>query len=99
MERSGEAIAMKRAFVFALSVGAAAPALAQEVDVEKAVQCQTLAQQFGDSLKAAKADDATKKAAADLAKQGDQACNGHNYDAGMDQIRQALQQLGLKPSR
>jgi len=74
-------------------------ALAQEVDVEKAVQCQTLAQQFGDSLKAAKADDDAKKAAADLAKQGDQACNGHSYDAGMDQILQALQQVGLQPSR
>jgi hypothetical protein len=33
------------------------------------------------------------------AKQGDQACNQHNYDAGMDQLRQALQQVGLKPAR
>ncbi len=86
-------------FVCALAAGAAVPALAQaqEVDIEKAVHCQTLAQQFGDLLKTAKADDAAKKSAADLAKQGDQACNGHNYDAGMDQIRQALQQVGLKP--
>jgi hypothetical protein len=90
---------MKRALVFAVVAGAAASALAQEVDTQKAVHCQTLAQQFGDSLKAAKADDATKKAATDLAKQGDQACNGHDYDAGMDQIRQALQQVGLKPAR
>jgi hypothetical protein len=94
------AIAMKRAVVFALMSGAvAAPALAQQVDIEKAVHCQTLAQQFGDSLKAAKADDAAKKSAADLAKQGERACDSHNYDAGMDQIRQALQQVGLKPAR
>jgi hypothetical protein len=99
MKPSGEAIAMKRALVFALVAGAAGLAQAQEVDIEKAIHCQTLAQQFGDSIKAAKADDATKKSATDLAKQGDQACNGHSYDAGMDQIRQALQQVGLKPSR
>jgi hypothetical protein len=90
---------MRWAFAFALAIGVTAPALAQEVDIEKAVHCQTLTQQFGDSLKAAKADDATKKSATDLAKQGDQACNSHNYDAGMDQIRQALQQVGLKPVR
>jgi hypothetical protein len=77
------------------SVGAAA--LAQEVDIQKAVGCTTLSQQFGDSVKAAKADDAAKKAATDLAKQGDQACMSHDYDAGMDQLRQALQQIGLKP--
>ena len=77
----------------------AAPVLAQEVDVQKAVYCQTLAQQFGDSIKAAKAEDAVKKTATDQAKQGDQACNERNYDAGMDQIRQALQQVGLKPAR
>jgi hypothetical protein len=90
---------MQRALVFALVAGAATAALAQEVDVQKAVHCQTLAQQFGDSLKAAKADDDAKKAAADLAKQGDQACNGHDYDAGMDQIRQAMTKVGLKPAR
>ena len=95
----GEAIAMKRALVFALVAGAAASALAQEVNIQKAIQCQSLAQQFGDSIKAAKAEDASKKTATDLAKQGDQACNGHDYDAGMDQIRQALTQVGLKPAR
>jgi hypothetical protein len=76
-----------------------APAAAQEVDVKKAVDCQALAQQFGDSIKTAKADDATKKTATDLAKQGDQACNGHDYDAGLDQLRQAIQQVGLTVSR
>jgi hypothetical protein len=77
--------------------GLGAAALAQEVDIRKAVDCTTLSQQFGDSLKTAKADDAVKKAATDLAKQGDQACMAHDYDAGMDQLRQALQQIGLKP--
>ena len=74
----------------------AAPALAQQVDIKKAVTCQALAQQFGDSIKTAKADDGVKKTATDQAKQGDQACNQHNYDAGIDQLRQALQQVGLK---
>ncbi len=90
---------MKGALVFALVAGASASAMAQEVDIQKAVTCQTLAQQFGDSIKAAKADDDAKKAATGLAKQGDQACNGHDYDAGMDQIRQAMQQVGMKPAR
>ncbi len=93
---------MKRVLYVLLAAGlgaVAVPAAAQEVDVHKAVDCQTLAQQFGDSIKAAKADDAAKKSATDLVKQGDQACNGHNYDAGMDQIRQAMQQVGMKPAR
>ena len=83
----------------ALAAVVAVPVLAQEVDIQKAIHCQTLAQQFGDSIKAAKAEDDVKTAATDQAKQGDQACNQRNYDAGMDQIRQALQQVGLKPAR
>lgn len=91
---------MRRLGVIVLAVaGFGAAALAQEVDVEKAVRCQALAQQFGDSIKAAKVDDAAKTSATELAGQGDQACNQHNYDAGMDQLRQALQEVGLKPSR
>jgi Tat protein secretion system quality control protein TatD with DNase activity len=72
-------------------------ALAQEVDLNKAVHCVTLSQQFGDSVKTAKAEDDVKTAATDLAKQGDQACMAHDYDAGMEQLRKALQQIGLKP--
>jgi hypothetical protein len=96
-----EAIMAKRILsVLCMAVATAAgSALAQEVDIQKAVNCQTLAQQFGDSIKTAKADDAAKTAATNQAKQGDQACNQHNYDAGMDQLRQALQQVGLKPAR
>jgi hypothetical protein len=97
-----EAIMTKRVLSVLCAAGlaaAAGSALAQAVDIQKAVNCQTLAQQFGDSIKAAKADDAVKKTATDQAKQGDQACNQHNYDAGMDQLRQALQQVGLKPAR
>jgi hypothetical protein len=90
---------MMRLGVIALAAGLSAAGLAQEVDIQKAVDCTTLAQQFGDSVKAAKADDAAKKAATDLAKQGDQACMAHEYDNGMDQIHQALQQVGLKPAR
>jgi hypothetical protein len=92
-----EAMAMRRVFMIAFAAGViTAPALAQQVDIEKAVTCQALAQQFGDSIKTAKAEDAAKKSATDQAKQGDQACNQHDYDAGIDQIRQALQQVGLK---
>ena len=90
---------MKRALLMAFAAGViAAPALAQEVDIKKAVNCETLAQQFGDSIKTAKAEDDVKKAAGDLVKQGDQACMAHDYDAGMDQLRKALQQIGLKPA-
>jgi hypothetical protein len=99
-----EAMTMQRVAYVLLAAGLAgtglgAAALAQEVDIKKAVDCQALAQQFGDSIKAAKADDATKTTATDLAKQGNQACNGHDYDAGLDQLRQALQQVGLKVIR
>jgi len=88
---------MNRVFLIAFAASViTAPALAQEVDIKKAVTCQALAQQFGDSIKAAEAEDAAKQAATDQAKQGDQACNQQNYDAGIDQIRQALQQVGLK---
>ena len=91
---------MNRALWMAFATGLiAAPALAQEVDVKKAVTCQALAQQFGDSIKDLKAEEAAKEAATDQAKQGDQACNQHDYDAGIDQIRQALQEVGLKPAR
>jgi hypothetical protein len=57
----------------------------------------TLSQQFTDSVKTAKAEDDAKKAATDLVKQGDKACMAHDEDAGMDQLRQGLQQIGLKP--
>ena len=80
------------------AAGLSAAAVAQEVDINKAVQCVTLSQQFTDSVKTAKAEDDAKKAAAALVKQGDQACMAHDYDAGMDQLRKALQQIGLKPS-
>ena len=87
---------MRGVGVFVLAVAGAA-ALAQEVDIPKAVDCITLSQQFTDSVKTAKAEDNVKKAATDLVKQGDQACMAHDYDAGMDQLRKALQQIGLKP--
>jgi hypothetical protein len=93
---------MKYAVHSVLAAGlvlAMAQASAQDVDAQKAVACQALAQQFGDSIKAAKADEEVKKAATALARQGDQACNARDYDTGLDQVRQALQQVSLKPSR
>jgi hypothetical protein len=91
---------MWRVMVFALAVaGAGAAALAQQANIPKGVACATLSQQFGDSVKAAKVEDGVKTAATDLAKQGDQACNAHDYDAGLDQLRQAIVQIGLKPVR
>jgi hypothetical protein len=86
------------AIVVLAAAGLGTAALAQEVDIGKAVDCATLSQQFTDSLKTAKAEDDVKKAATDVAKQGDQACIAKDYDAGLDQLRQALQQIGLKPS-
>jgi hypothetical protein len=80
------------------AAGLGAAALAQEVDINKAVDCMILSQQFGDSVKTAKVEDGVKKAATDLLKQGDKACMAHDYDAGMDQMRKALQQIGLKPA-
>ena len=89
---------MKRlAIVVLAAAGLSGAALAQEVDIQKAVHCATLSQQFADSVKTAKAEDDVKKAATDLVKQGDQACMAKDYDAGLDQLRQALQQIGLKP--
>jgi hypothetical protein len=91
---------MRSLGVIVLAVaGFGVAALAQEVDIKKAVDCTTVSQQFGDAVKTAKADDAAKTAATDLAKQGDQACMAHDYDAGLDQLRQAVQQIGLKPIR
>ena len=91
---------MRRLGVIVLvAAGFGAAALAQEVDIPKAVSCATLSQQFSDSVKTAKAEDSAKTSATDLAKQGDQACMAHDYDAGLDQLRQALQQIGLKPIR
>lgn len=91
---------MVRLAVWVLAVaGFGAAALAQQADVQKGVSCATLSQQFGDSVKAAKVEDGVKQAATDLAKQGDQACMAHDYDAGLDQLRQAIQQIGLKPIR
>ena len=85
------------AIVIVAAAGFGAAALAQEADIQKAVHCATLSQQFGDSVKTAKAEDDAKKAATDLVKQGDQACMAHDYDAGLDQLRKALQRIGLKP--
>jgi hypothetical protein len=85
---------------------AAAPASAagRPVDVAKAVDCATLSQQFGDTLTAltgptAKTplDEAVKTTSSEQAGAGRKACMAHDYDAGMDQLRQAIGTLGKKP--
>jgi hypothetical protein len=90
---------MKRVGIIVLAAGFSTAALAQGADIKNGVACATLSQQFGDSVKTAKAEDDVKKAATAQAKQGDQDCMAHKYDAGLDQLRQALQQIGLKPIR
>lgn len=90
---------MRRVGIIVLAAGFSAAALAQEADIQKGVACATLSQQFGDSVKTAKAEDEVKEAATARAKQGDQDCMAHQYDAGLDQLRGALQQIGLKPVR
>jgi uncharacterized protein YdeI (BOF family) len=90
---------MKRLVLIAIAAAVATPALAQDVDVRKAVSCQTLSQQFGDSLKTAEGEEQALTQASNLAKQGSKACTAQDYDAGMQQIRQAIQQIGLKPIR
>ena len=54
-----------------VATGSSTAALAQEADVQRGVACATLSQQFSDSAKAAKAEDAAKEAATAQAKQGD----------------------------
>ena len=85
--------------------GAAAP-VEKPADIAKAVSCATLAQQFGDMLTALKAptakqklDENVSKAASSQAGAGRTACMAHDYDAGLDQLRQALAQLGAKAVR
>jgi hypothetical protein len=56
-----------------------------------------LSQQLGGSVKTAKVEGGVKTAATDLSKQGDQACMAHDYNAGLDQLCQVVQQIGLKP--
>lgn len=81
------------------AAGFGAAALAQQADIPKAVQCATLSQQFGDSVKGADAADDVKQAATARARLGEQACMAHDYDTGLDELRQAIQQIGRKPVR
>jgi hypothetical protein len=74
------------------------------IDLAKAVDCATLSQQFGDTLTALTAptaktplDEAAKTASLDQAGAGRKACMAHDYDAGMDQLRQAIGTLGKRP--
>jgi hypothetical protein len=90
----------------AAQVNLAAPAADKPVDIAKAVSCATLSQQFGDTLVALtaptakqKLDENVGKAASGQAGAGRSACMAHDYDAGLDQLRQAIAQLGTKAIR
>lgn len=91
------------ALVLALAAGAAsaqepAPANAP-VDIAKAVDCATLSQQYGDILTNTKDMAADlKKSSGEVAGAGRTACMGKSYDAGMQQIREAIGQVGKKPA-
>ncbi len=80
----------------------AAPVAA--ADIGKAVDCATLSQQYGDALTAltgptAKTplDEAVKTTGNEQAGAGRKACMAHDYDAGLDSLRQAISTLGKKP--
>lgn len=77
---------------------------ARPADVKKAVACATLSQQFGDTLTALtlptaqkKLDESVKTQASGQAGAGREACMAHDYEAGMDQLRQAIGTLGKQP--
>jgi hypothetical protein len=90
----------------AAQVDLADPAADKPVGIAKAVSCATLSQQFGDTLVALtaptakqKLDENVGKAASGQAGAGRSACMAHDYDAGLDQLRQAIAQLGAKAIR
>jgi hypothetical protein len=90
----------------AAQVNLADPAAEKPTDIGKAVSCATLSQQFGDTLVALiaptakqKLDENVGKAASGQAGAGRSACMAHDYDAGLDQLRQAIAQLGTKAIR
>lgn len=89
-----------RALALSLTLLAGA-ASAQEpaLDIAKAVDCATLSQQYGDILTNTKDMAADlKKSSGEVAGAGRTACMGRQYDAGMEQIRQAIGQVGKKPA-
>jgi hypothetical protein len=82
----------------------AATAAAKPADIAKAVDCATLSQQFGDTLTAltgptakTKLDEGVKNTSSEQAGAGRKACMAHDYEAGMEQLRQAIVTLGKKP--
>jgi hypothetical protein len=82
----------------------AAAAAAKPADIAKAVDCATLSQQFGDTLTAltgptakTKLDEGVKNTSSEQAGAGRKACMAHDYEAGMEQLRQAITTLGKSP--
>jgi hypothetical protein len=77
---------------------------AKAADVAKAVDCARLSQQFGDTLTALTAptaktplDETVKATSSEHAGAGRKSCMAHDYDVGMDSLRQAITTLGKKP--
>jgi hypothetical protein len=77
---------------------------AKAVDIAKAVDCATLSQQFGDTLTALTAptaktplDETVKSTSSEQAGAGRKACMAHEYEVGMDSLREAITTLGKKP--
>lgn len=78
--------------------------VAKAADIAKAVDCATLSQQFGDTLTVLTAptaktplDEAVKTTSSEQAGAGRKACMAHDYEVGMDSLRQAITTLGKKP--
>jgi hypothetical protein len=77
---------------------------AKAVDVAKAVDCARLSQQFGDTLTALTAptaktplDETVKATSTEQAGAGRKSCMAHDYDVGMDSLRQAITTPGKQP--
>ena len=81
-----------------------AEAQRQPADIAKAVDCATLSQQFGDTLTALTAptaktplDETVKKTSSDQAGAARTACMAHDYETGLNGLREAIGTLGKKP--
>src|SRR4051794_22748904 len=68
-----------------------------KANIASAVACQVLISQFDDSVAAAKVEDAVKASARPLRGDGNKACIGWNYEAGIGNVRVAIETIGRKP--
>jgi hypothetical protein len=92
------------AFAFCPLPAFKVPAFAQAPDPPKAniasaVTCQVLISQFDDSVAAAKVEDAVKASARTLRGDANKSCNAWDYEAGIGNVRVAIETIGRKPVR